>query len=116
MELNEEKIVAVCGLICSDCKIYNAPKNPTIAKELVKYFDGKWDNVKMEDFHCNGCRDEEDCWSEECWIRDCCVNDNNLDYCHECQEFPCERLKERASEDEGYENALNNLKEMKKAI
>jgi hypothetical protein len=114
MELNEEKIVAVCGLICSDCKIYNAPKNPAIAKELVEYFEGRWENVKMEDFHCNGCRDEEDCWSEECWIRDCCVNDNNLNYCYECQKFPCEKLNGWASENKKYTDALDNLNEMKK--
>jgi hypothetical protein len=116
MELNEEKIIAVCGLICSDCKIYNAQKNPEIAKELVEYFKGKWENVITEDFHCNGCIDKGDCWSEECWIRDCCVDKYKLDYCYECEEFPCKKLKERAGEDEGYENALNNLKEMKKKI
>jgi len=114
IKLTEEKIIAVCGLVCSDCKILNAPHNPEIAKELETYFEGQWENVKMEDFHCNGCRNAEDCWSDDCWIRDCCVLDKKLNYCYECQEFPCDKLKKRGKKNEGYKAALNNLKEMKK--
>jgi hypothetical protein len=107
-------LFAVCGLECNKCKIYNAPKNPEIAKELVKIFDGRWENVGVEDFHCNGCRDVENCWTEDCWIRDCCVKEKMLNYCYECQDFPCNKLKNWADENEGYAIALQNLKEMKK--
>jgi len=112
--MSKNNIIAVCGLVCSDCKIYNAPNNPEIAKDLVKLFEGQWENVKMEDFHCNGCRDAENCWSEDCWIRDCCVRDKRLDYCFECQVFPCKKLKEWANQNFKYKEALSNLKKMKK--
>ncbi|MFX1375126.1 MAG: DUF3795 domain-containing protein [Promethearchaeota archaeon] len=112
--LKNEKYFAVCGLECSNCKIFKARDNQEIANELVSYFEGQWENVKMEDFHCNGCRDEVDCWSPDCRIRKCCVYSKKLDYCYECQEFPCEGLNEWAHTSEEYESALDNLKEMKK--
>ena len=112
--MNEEKLIAVCGLVCSDCKMFKATHDPEIAKDLVNYFKGQWENVKMEDFHCNGCRDAENCWTDDCWIRDCCITDKKLDYCYECQVFPCEKLKEWTNKDLRYKVALNNLKEMKK--
>lgn len=112
--MNKGKIIAVCGLICSDCKIYKAPNNPEIAKELVAYFEGQWENVKMEDFHCNGCRDALDCWSTDCWIRDCCTIEKSLDFCFQCQEFACEKLDEWAKNGNEYKRALDNLKRMRR--
>ncbi|MCK4237614.1 MAG: DUF3795 domain-containing protein [Candidatus Lokiarchaeota archaeon] len=115
-KINEKKQqkIAVCGLDCGNCDIYNASNNPEIAHQLVKQFDGAWEDVKAEDFHCNGCRgDITKCWTLDCWIRECCVNNKNLEYCYECQEFPCIKLKKWANKSERYGNALNQLKKMK---
>ncbi len=112
-EKRQQKI-AVCGLDCGNCDIYNASNNPEIAHQLVKQFQGAWEDVKAEDFHCNGCRgDITKCWTPDCWIRECCVNNKNLEYCYECQEFPCIKLKKWANKNERYSNALNQLKKMK---
>ncbi|MFX1315361.1 MAG: hypothetical protein ACFE9T_05820 [Promethearchaeota archaeon] len=64
--MSKENNIVVCGIVCSDCRIYKAPSNPEIAGELVKYFEGQWENVKMEDFHFNGCRDLTNCWNSDC--------------------------------------------------
>ncbi len=94
--------------------IYNASNNPEIAHQLVKQFQGPWEDVKAEDFHCNGCRSNKtQCWTPDCWIRECCVNNKNLEYCYECQEFPCIKLKKWANKSERYGTALNQLKKMK---
>ena len=93
-KMNEKKQqkIAICGLDCGNCDIYNASNNPEIAHQLVKQFQGAWEDVKAEDFHCNGCRSNKtQCWTPDCWIRECCVNNKNLEYCYECQEFPCDR-------------------------
>ncbi|MFX1419763.1 MAG: DUF3795 domain-containing protein [Promethearchaeota archaeon] len=109
------QIIGACGLICSNCKIYNAPNNLKIAEELVEHFQGKWEDVRPQDFHCGGCwSDINELWSPDCWIRKCCVNDKNYRYCCECSEFPCLKLDEWAKKDKGYEEALERLKEMKK--
>ena len=110
-----QKIISVCGLDCSNCQIYQAPINPRIASKLVRIFDKMWDNVKPEDFHCSTCRGElSEYWTKECWIRDCCINDKKLEYCYQCQEFPCTGLEDRANKNKRYKIALNNLKKMKK--
>jgi len=114
--MNREKLIAVCGLVCSDCKIHKAPNNPELAKELVKYFEGQWENVKMDDFHCNGCRDLANCWNSDCWIRECCIKDKKLEYCYQCRDFPCDQLEEWAKENERYRNTLENLRKMKKVL
>ncbi|MFW9999992.1 MAG: DUF3795 domain-containing protein [Candidatus Hodarchaeota archaeon] len=113
--LSFKKLIAVCGLDCAQCKIYLAPFNPKITQQLIRTFNNIWDNVKPEDFHCSTCRGEiSDCWTKECWIRNCCINNKKLEFCYQCQDFPCEGLKERANKSKRYKAALNNLKKMKK--
>jgi hypothetical protein len=108
-------VISVCGLDCTQCKIYQAPNNPKIADRLVKIFDKMWDNVKPEDFHCSTCKGPLlECWTKECWIRYCCINDRKLEYCYQCQDFPCKGLEKRAKKNKRYLIALNNLKKMKK--
>ena len=112
-----KKVISVCGLDCAQCQIYLAPYNPGLSNKLVKMFDNMWDNVKPEDFHCSTCRGEiSECWTKECWIRDCCVNTKKLDFCYQCQEFPCKGLEERSGKSKRYMRALNDFKKMKKKI
>ena len=113
--MTADRTMAACGLMCSTCNIHLAPKHPEIALKLVESFNGMWENVKPEDFSCLGCWGEDDeMWSPDCGIRKCCIKDKNLQYCYECQEFPCEKLKNWANKNETYMSALSNLKEMKK--
>lgn len=87
--MTTERTMAVCGLICSICPIHLAPENPKIAEQLVEDFKGRWENVKPEDFRCKGCWGEDDeIWSPDCEIRKC-YKGKNLNYCYECNEFPC---------------------------
>ena len=109
-----KNIMGVCGIDCSRCQIYLAPKKPKLALKLAKAFDKMWDNVKPEDFHCSTCRGEfSECWTNECWIRSCCVDDKNLDFCYQCQDFPCKGLEEWANKNKRYMRALITLKNMK---
>jgi hypothetical protein len=106
-------LVAYCGINCGECPIYLAPTNTKIANKLVETFYGKWKNVKVEDFHCGTCRSlVEECWSEECWIRDCC-QEKEIQFCYECDDFPCSKLIEWSKINKGYEEALENLKTLK---
>jgi len=52
-------------------------------------------------------------WTPNCEIR-LCVTDKNYKYCYECQEFPCQKLKNSAKKGKKYEVALERLKNMKK--
>lgn len=112
----EYKMIAACGLICDTCDIRLAPDNPKSAKEIVDWFKKKLNkDIKTEDIHCTWCKgDKIGHWSSDCWILQCCVDKKGLEFCYECEEFPCKKLKEWAKESEGYAKALNKLKEMQR--
>ena len=112
----ENKMIAVCGLDCNECDIFQAPNNPEIARQIVDWFKKERDaEVKIEDIRCLGCRgDRIKHWSPDCWILKCCIDKKGLEFCYQCEDFPCEKLVGRAKGSKKYGEALNRLKEMKK--
>ena len=111
------KMIAVCGLICDKCDIMEATHNKETAKRIAEWFRKELDiEVKPEDIHCRGCRgDREMHWSADCWILKCCADERNLEFCYQCSEFPCGKLREWVKENERYGEALERLKEMKES-
>lgn len=114
--MEKNQMIAVCGLNCSECDIFRASDNPEIAQRIVNWFkEERHIDVKIEDIHCLGCReDRTKHWSPDCWILRCCVDEKGLEFCYQCEDFPCEKLSEWAKESKKYEEALNRLKEMGK--
>jgi len=110
------KMIAACGIICDLCDIRLAPDNPEKAKEIADRFKKELNKeIKIEDIHCSWCKgDRKNHWSPDCWILQCCVDKKGLEFCYECDEFPCEKLIEWAKENEGYAKALKRLEEMRK--
>jgi hypothetical protein len=113
--LKNEQIIGACGLVCNNCDIYEASTNREIALNIANWFKKERNlDVKIEDIGCNGCKgDREKHWSPDCWILQCCVHNRGLEFCCECDEFPCEKLVEWANESERYSDALQRLEEMK---
>jgi hypothetical protein len=112
----ENQMMATCGIICSKCDIFQATTNPKIAQSIVDWFKKERnEDVKLEAIHCSGCKeDRAKHWSADCWILQCCVDKKGLEFCSECDAFPCEKLVQWSKSDTGYDKALNRLKEMKK--
>jgi len=110
----EPPIIAVCGLDCAACAIYQAPHDPAIAQRLTDHVRAHGhQDAEPSWFHCSTCRGEQSpCWSADCWIRQCCVGEHGLDHCSECPGFPCARLEEWAGANERYGAALDRLREM----
>ena len=111
----KNKGIAVCGLMCHQCDIFQASSDPVRAQQIADWFKKeRGEDVRIEEIRCSGCRgDRTQHWSPDCWIRECCVNKKGLEFCCECEDFPCEKLNEWAEENEGYGEAVNRLKEMK---
>lgn len=111
----EKEIIAVCGLNCEKCDIYETTNNPEIAKKIADWFKKEMDReVKIEDIHCLGCRgDRTKHWSPDCWILKCCVDKKGLEFCYECDDFPCNNLNKWAKGSKRYSQALERLKKMK---
>jgi hypothetical protein len=112
----ENQMIAVCGLLCNKCDIFQATHNPGIAQKIADWFKKERGvDVKSEDVRCAGCRgDRKKHWSPDCWILECCVDKKGLQFCYECKEFPCEKLVQWSKTGKEYGEALNRLKQMKK--
>ncbi|MBC8233593.1 DUF3795 domain-containing protein [bacterium] len=107
--------IGYCGLDCiNQCTIIHAPYNEKIANDLAIHFR-KMGHKDAEPnwFSCKGCRgDRNQHWSASCWIMQCCADQKNLEYCSECNDFPCAPLQEWSTKDSRYSVALQRLKDM----
>ena len=102
-------LIGACGIECYNCDIHLAPTDPKIAQKLAKHFKGSWEDVKPQDFHCDGCTfPDNQMWSPDCWIRKC-VREKDILYCSECSTFPCEKYLEWTKKDEGYYKGYQRL-------
>ncbi len=119
----EDKEIAACGLICSDCSIYKASEDEECAEKVKDWFvEMGWveKDISLEEFmdrgpYCLGCHGpREKHWSPDCWIKNCCIDSKGLENCSRCEEFPCKGLEEWADEDVEYTAALENLKRLRK--
>lgn len=114
MEKSEiTKKVAPCSLMCHTCSAYNDGIICASAKTLLKYLEGikEFYEVHMPDAvesynnfegvlsiyagaSCSGCRSTEHngCSIEGCFLLECTKN-HGVDFCGECNEFPCKKTQ-----------------------
>jgi len=87
--ITKRRLTAPCGLDCFNCDIYE--KN--ITEEMKKQFASK---IKKdpEEVACKGCRLENGCkhLGQPCETLKC-IEDKGLEFCFECEEFPCVKLQ-----------------------
>ena len=91
------KMVAYCGLVCSDCPTFLATKNNDDAareKTAAMYVKKFGFEITPEEINCEGClavggRLLGYCGT--CKIRKCC-SEKGLENCAVCDEQPCEHL------------------------
>lgn len=119
---NNDEMMAACGLLCGSCEIRRMPFDEEAAKTTINWYrnmgwlkedEGLTEALEKKMF-CKGCHDDRMThWSPDCWILKCCVDEKHLRYCHECNDFPCNRLNEWATQNDGYRNALERLKRLR---
>ncbi len=94
-----EKMIAYCGLVCSDCPAFIATQKDDdeerrkVAELWSKQF-GK--EFRVEDINCDGCLTEGPRvigYCNVCEIRKC-GQKKNVKNCAYCEEYACERLSE----------------------
>jgi hypothetical protein len=93
----EEKMIAKCGLVCSDCPAYIATKNndDTLRDETAKKWSAMFNaDIKPSDINCDGCQSEgprlfQHC--NECEIRRC-AREREVETCADCPDYSCEKL------------------------
>ncbi|OQY24673.1 MAG: hypothetical protein B6I35_00910 [Anaerolineaceae bacterium 4572_32.2] len=94
-----DKIIAYCGLVCTDCPAYVATQSDDnaarerVAAQWREEFDAP--NITAEMINCNGCLSETGpkfSHCAECEIRACSV-ERGVVNCAHCTEYACEKLE-----------------------
>ena len=93
------RMIAYCGLVCSECPTYLATQNDDDAartRTAALYSDKFGFDLKPEQINCDGCKSEGGrlmAYCRSCAIRECC-SAKGLDNCVICTDQPCENLVE----------------------
>lgn len=87
----DKNLVSVCGLFCPACGIYYSTQENN--EDNLKKIAARM-NIPSEEVRCNGCRTEtKTAYCKNCFMIEC-ASSKGIDFCGECQEYPCDRLKE----------------------
>ncbi|MDY6911056.1 MAG: DUF3795 domain-containing protein [Chloroflexota bacterium] len=85
-----KELTAPCGIYCGACVLYRAMRDSTI-REKVAISMG----LAIEQAQCLGCRAEKGnmvtMQGQVCESYDC-ISAKGLDFCYECDDFPCLKL------------------------
>ncbi|MCF7912902.1 MAG: DUF3795 domain-containing protein [Candidatus Cloacimonetes bacterium] len=93
-----EKIIAPCGLICSECPAYLAQLNDDDVlrkKTAVEWSEMYGGEIPPEAINCTGCLEDgiKISHCEECHVR-ACVMMKRVSHCTECVLYPCNKIEE----------------------
>jgi hypothetical protein len=92
-----ERMIATCGLICSDCEAYKATQDGDVAalEAVAKTWSDQFGvTLTADDCSCNGCRASTGPWMShcsECEYRACGI-EQGVDTCASCSSYACENL------------------------
>lgn len=86
----DKTLVAACGLFCPSCAIFIASnEDPERLKRQAEYL-----NLTIEETRCEGCRSKKrNANCNKCFMLKC-TTEKGIDFCSECNEYPCIELKE----------------------
>jgi|WetSurMetagenome_2_1015567.scaffolds.fasta_scaffold19874_5 hypothetical protein len=92
------KMIAYCGLTCTDCDAYKATKkddNGLRAEVAAKWTKEYSHPFKAEDINCTGCTSTgiRVGYTAACPIRKCAVEKDVMN-CGWCTDYPCSGLNE----------------------
>ncbi len=90
------KMIACCGLVCTDCDAYKATQKDdnalrkTVADKWTKEYSHEF---KVEDINCDGCTGTGKLvgYCTICPIRKC-AGEKEVKNCAWCDEYPCSGL------------------------
>lgn len=93
-EIKNKDLMAPCGLYCGTCGVYIATRDNN---EKFKTVMGNLYGTKPEETECLGCMQSDPpdkiyAYCKECNIREC-VKEKGFYSCHQCDEWPCDMIK-----------------------
>lgn len=91
-----EKMIGVCGLICTECPAFVATQSDDDAKrkEVAKTWSSDKHTFSPEDINCDGCLTTDGklfAFCNDCDIRSCGF-EKEFANCAHCEEYACDKL------------------------
>lgn len=100
--------VAPCGIYCPGCRVYKASENRELAEKIAENMQ-----ISVEDVQCDGCKAEEGDISVMPIDGKCdtyiCAEEKSLDFCLDCNDYPCYRLYSYRNSPPPHNSKINNL-------
>jgi len=92
-----ERMIATCGLTCTECPAYIATKNndSDALEALAKTWSQEYEaELTPEDCTCAGCRSVVGPWMTHCSVCEirACGAGKGGENCAECADYACEKL------------------------
>ena len=92
-----EKMIAFCGLTCTDCLAFLATQNDDDAKrkETAEVWSKQFGtDLKSEDINCDGCLSDAGRLFGHCNVCEIrkCGQEKGIENCAHCDEYACEKL------------------------
>lgn len=104
----EKSDIAPCGIYCPGCIVYKASDNQELAEAIAENM-----GIDPEDAQCTGCRAQNGEVSVLSIEGKCptyeCAEDQDLDFCSECEDFPCSRLYTCRNSPLPHDSKMTNL-------
>lgn len=87
---SDKKMAAVCGLYCEACSWFiSTTEDPERLKRLAARL-----NWSVQESECYGCRSGKRLpYCEKCTMS-ACAAERGIDFCSDCEEYPCNDLKQ----------------------
>ena len=113
------KIVAYCGIICSDCPTLKATEMDDDAerKRVADLWTEQYGTEhKIEDINCDGCLSKGlriYRYCRTCAIRQCGL-EKNVENCAYCQDYACDKLSKLFQEYKPAQEVLDKIRASRK--
>lgn len=86
----DKKLAAVCGLFCPGCSLFIATHEEPARLDGLAARMGR----TVDDLLCDGCRsDRQSFYCRSMCQMKACAKQKGVDFCGDCQDYPCETLK-----------------------
>lgn len=90
LRIPDKRRAAVCGLFCPACTVFIGTREDPERLEAI----AERVHQPIEELQCDGCRSGKRCFycRERCTMEKC-AQGKGVDFCGECDEYPCEALR-----------------------
>jgi hypothetical protein len=116
--MSNDKIIAFCGILCSECPAYKATlagDEDALAKQAAEWSSDDYP-LTADDLACDGCLQEDKRVAKfcaDCDVRGCAL-ERGVENCAHCDAFPCEMLEKPWSMSVDAKTTLEEIRQMLK--